>query len=56
MTGEEVDPREPLLKKLFYLDMDKVPGSIGLMDSKQGDLAAFQELADQLYTDVLRAG
>jgi hypothetical protein len=56
MTGEEVDPREPVMKRTFYMDIDKVPGSIGLMDSKQGNLAAFQELADQLYTDVLRAG
>lgn len=56
MTGEEVDLRKPVLKKTFYHDIDKVPESIGLMDPKQGDLAAFQELAVQLDTHILRTG
>ena len=56
MTGEEVDPREPFLKKSFYLDMDEVMASIGLMDPKQGDLAAFQQFTDRFDNHILRAG
>jgi hypothetical protein len=56
MTGEEVDPRAPLLKKSFYLNINKVLGGIGPIEPRPGNLATFQLFADLFDTLILQAG